>query len=101
MISEAELKSEWTDELIFQYKFQYPCKQYTYNNKTNLDFVQICHENWTKLTFILKIARKKTKVLCYGWMSFEILFSNSNIHDIESKIRGSSSDFHKEKGFIP
>ena len=49
MISEAELKSEWTDELIFQYKFQYPCKQYTYNNKTNLDFVQICHDKFSKV----------------------------------------------------
>ena len=31
---------------------------------------------------------KDQKVLCYGWVSSEILFSNGNIPDIESKIRG-------------
>ena len=38
----------------------------------------------------------ETEVLCYGWVSSEILFSNGNIPDIESKIRGI---FHEEKGF--
>lgn len=41
---------------------------------------------------------KDQKVLCYRWVSSEILFSNGNIPDIESKIRGIF--FTKKRGLF-
>ena len=49
------------------------------------------------LNFFGRITREFS---VYGWLSLEILFSDGNIHDIESKIRGSSSDFHRKRFYF-
>ena len=43
---------------FYQYKLQYLCKQYKYN-KTNLDFVQICHEKFNKVEIHYEDCYKK------------------------------------------
>ena len=59
---------------------------------------QIGHKRFLKnWNFFGRITREFS---VYGWLSLEILFSDGNIHDIESKIRRSSSDFHRKQFYF-